>query len=91
MLGTLNGVLEVREVRLPPDAIRARAEGINELRDRVPVLTRVHVHYTLRIPPGTRPIVDRALERHVEKCPTAQSLKGAVEVDWTAEILEADG
>ncbi|MFW6201679.1 MAG: OsmC family protein [Gemmatimonadota bacterium] len=90
MLGTLNGVLEVREVRLPPDAIRARVEGVNEIRDRVPVLTRVHIHYTLRIPRGTRDIVDRALERHVDRCPTAQSLEGAVEVDWTAEIDEAD-
>ena len=33
--------------------------------------------------------VDRALARHLEKCPTAASLKGAVEVTWTADIGEA--
>jgi len=47
------------------------------------------VHYTLRIPPGTREVVDRALARHVEKCPTACSLRGAVEVTWTADIEES--
>lgn len=89
MLGTLNGALAVRNVHLEPGAIRAIAEGINEVRDGVPVLTRIHVHYTLRIPPGTREAVERALSRHKEKCPTACSLRGAVEVDWSADIDES--
>jgi uncharacterized OsmC-like protein len=57
--------------------------------DRVPVLTRIEVDYRLRIPPGSREAVDRALSRHVSKCPTAKSLEGAVEVVWTAQIEEA--
>lgn len=73
---------------LAPEAIRATAEGFNEIQDRVPVLTRIHVSYVLRIPPGSREKVDRALSTHVEKCPTARSLKGAVEVTWDAEIEE---
>ncbi len=88
MLGTLNGALAVRKVHLEPGAIRAIAEGINEVRDGVPVLTRIHVHYTLRIPSGTRETVERALARHQEKCPTACSLRGAVEVSWGADIEE---
>lgn len=63
---------------------------MNELRDRVPVLTRIHVRYRLRIPTGSRETVDRALSRHVEKCPTAASLKGAVQVTWEAEIQEEE-
>jgi uncharacterized OsmC-like protein len=73
---------------LAPDAISASVEGVNEIRERIPVLTRVHVAYRLRIPAGSRETVDRALERHVDKCPTAQTLKGAVEVTWEAEITE---
>ncbi len=88
MLGTLNGALEVRQVNLPPDAIAARAEGHHEIRDGLPVLTEIHVHYTLRIPAGSRETVDRALARHQEKCPTAATLKGAVLVRWTADITE---
>lgn len=70
--------------------MEARVEGYNEVRERLPVLTGVHVHYTLKIPPGTRESVDRALARHVEKCPTAASLRGAVEVTWSADITEGD-
>ncbi len=88
MLGTLNGALEVREVRLDPEAIEASVEGVNEVREGVPVLVEIRVHYRLRIPSGTRDRVERALERHQSKCPTAQSLRGAVQVRWTAEIRE---
>jgi organic hydroperoxide reductase OsmC/OhrA len=88
MLGTLNGALEVRGITLPPRAIRADAEGVNEVRDRVPVLTRVDVRYSLTIPPGSREVVERALATHQEKCPTARSLAGAVEVRWTADVRE---
>ena len=78
----------MREVRLPSDHIRSSVEGFNEMRDEIPVLTKIHVHYTIQIPEGTREIVDKALERHVDKCPTAQSLMGAMEITWTAEIEE---
>ena len=88
MLGTLNGALEVRQVKLPNDAIRAEVTGINEDRDGLPVLTEVRIHYHLRIPPGSRETVDRALARHQDKCPTAAALKGAVRVSWTASIVE---
>jgi organic hydroperoxide reductase OsmC/OhrA len=88
MLGTLNGALEVRQVSLPSEAIVAAVEGINEIVDRVPVLTELHVHYTLRIPAGSRETVDRALNSHQSKCPSAQSLVGAVTVSWTADITE---
>ena len=88
MLGTLNGALEARQVRLASDAIRCEVEGVNEVRDGLPVLTEVRVHYRLRIPAGTRENVDRALARHLDKCPTAASLRGAVAVSWTAEVSE---
>ena len=88
MLGTLNGALEVRQVRLEGDAIRAEVEGVNEVRDGLPVLTAIRIRYRLRIPAGTRETVERALARHQDKCPTAASLKACVAVTWTAEIEE---
>lgn len=89
MLGTLNGALEARQVKLPAEHVGCEVQGINEVRDGLPVLTEVRVHYRLRIPAGSRDTVDRALSRHLEKCPTAATLKGAVAVSWTAEIVEA--
>lgn len=50
MLGTLNGVLEAREVKLPAGAIVADVEGFNEIRDRLPVLTRIEISYRLTVP-----------------------------------------
>jgi uncharacterized OsmC-like protein len=74
---------------LDEDDIVATAEGVNEVREGIPVLTRIAIHYTLRVPAGSREKVDRALSRHVEKCPTARSLQGAVEVTWSADIEES--
>ncbi len=88
MLGTLNGALEARKINLEPHAISATVHGVNELRDGIVTLTAVQVHYTLSIPAGTRETVDRALSRHLDKCPTAQSFKGAIDVTWTAQISE---
>ncbi|MXX79394.1 MAG: hypothetical protein F4Z33_10765 [Gemmatimonadales bacterium] len=88
MLGTLNGALEVRGIRLAPEDIAAEAEGILHLRDRMPLLEEIVVHYRLRIPAEARETVDRALASHGAKCPTARSLEGAIEVTWTADIEE---
>lgn len=88
MLGTLNGALEVRGISLGNDHIKATAEGFSHLEERLVLLRRINVHYDLVIPPGTRDKVDRALSTHAEKCSTAQSLKGVVEVTWTADIRE---
>jgi organic hydroperoxide reductase OsmC/OhrA len=89
MLGTLNGGLEARGIKLGADAISADVVGENEMIEGMPTLTRITVNYTLRIPAGTRETVDRLLGKHQDKCPTANSLKGAVEVLWTADIQES--
>ena len=88
MLGTLNGALEVRGIKLPPGSIGATAEGDNDLVGGIVRLVAVRIAYRLRIPPGTRETVERALARHQEKCPTAVSLAPAVRISWTAEIEE---
>ena len=88
MAGTLVAALEVRQVKFDADAFRAEAEGVHEVRDGLPVLKEVRIRYRLRIPAGTREAVERALARHQERCPTANSLRGAVAVSWSADIEE---
>jgi hypothetical protein len=88
MLGTLNGALEVRGIKLAPDDISASATGVNDLVDGIVRLISITINYRLNIPPGTRDAVDRALSRHQEKCPTAMSLAAAVAISWTADITE---
>ena len=89
MLGTLNGALEVRGIRLAPADISADAEGVNEVVDGIVRLTEIRIAYRLRIPSGSREVVERALSRHQEKCPTAMSLAAAVKIGWTADIEES--
>lgn len=88
MLGTLVGALEARQVRLGTGDLECRVEGDNVVRDGLPVLAAVRIHYRLRIPAGTREAVDRALARHLDRCPTAATLRGAVAVTWTADVEE---
>ena len=78
----------MRGVVLPPADISASVEGVNELVDRLPVLTEIRIHYSLRIPHEVREVVERTLEKHVSKCPSAKTLEGAVRVTWTADIEE---
>ena len=86
MLGTLNGALEARGIKLAPDDISASATGANDLVDGMVRLISIAITYRLSIPPGTRDAVDRALSRHQEKCPTAMSLAAAVAISWTADV-----
>ena len=88
MLGTLVGALEVRGVVLEQDAVTAEVEGVNEIREKIPTLTGMVIRYRVCIPAGTREKADRALATHQDKCPTANSLKAAVDIQWTAEIVE---
>jgi uncharacterized OsmC-like protein len=88
MLGTLDGALEVRQVRLPVEDLVAEVEGLNEIVDGLPVLREIRVRYRLRIPADARDRVERALARHQDKCPTAATLAPSVRVSWTAEITE---
>ncbi len=88
MLGTLNGGLEARGISLSADQISAEVTGRNEVREGLPVLVGVHVHYHLSIPAGTRETVDRLLAKHQDKCPTAATLRGVVDVTWEATISE---
>ena len=89
MLGTLTAALEVRGVRLEKGAISATARGINTVENSVIRLTKIEIDYTLRVPASARETVDRALSRHQEKCPMAQSLERAVEITWRADIQDA--
>lgn len=88
MTATLEGALEAREVRLEPDDLRVEVRGINEMRGKVPVLSEIRIHYRMRIRPGDRETVEKVLDRHQEFCPSARSLRGAVEVSWTADLEE---
>ncbi len=62
--------------------------GEIEKEDGVLVIRRIHVNYKLRVPDPdeVRDTVARVLEMHVDRCPVARSLKGAIEVTTGVEF-----
>jgi len=52
------------------------------------ILRRIHVNYKLSVPnpDEVRDTVARVLEMHVDKCPVALSIKGAIEVTTEVEF-----
>ncbi len=52
------------------------------------VLRRIHVNYKLSVPDPeeVRDTVARVLEMHVDKCPVALSIKGAIDITTEVEF-----
>lgn len=70
--------------------LRADVEGEIENVDGVLRITRIRLLYHVRIPPGKRSEVERALEAYADKCPAYQSIKGCIDVSWDADLTETD-
>jgi len=71
-----------------PDDLIAEVVGDVEKEGGVLVLRRIHVNYKLSVPEPdeVRDTVVRVLEMHVDKCPVALSIKGAIGVTTAVEF-----
>jgi uncharacterized OsmC-like protein len=52
-------------------------------------ITRIQLHFDLKIPKGKRDEAERALAVFERGCPVAQTLKGCVQIDYDWEIEES--
>jgi uncharacterized OsmC-like protein len=90
MTGTLAGALEARQIPAYTGTLETEVEGdIEEGDHKVLLLTKVHIKYKLKIPPGKREQAERALALHDSRCPVSQSVQRGIQVEWSAEITEA--
>ena len=80
--------LEVRDIPAPRENVQADVEGDIEAIDKVLRITRIRVHYRLRIPSGSRDRAERAVATHAAKCPAANSISGCIDLDISADITE---
>jgi organic hydroperoxide reductase OsmC/OhrA len=78
----------VRQIPVTRESLQADVEGDIEAIDGVLRITRIRVRYRLQIPTGTREKADRALATHATKCPAANSVRGCIDLDITADITE---
>ena len=78
----------MRDIPAPRDRIQADVEGDIEAVDKVLKITRIRVRYRLRIPEGARERAERAVATHATQCPAANSVRGCIDLDITADITE---
>ncbi|MBI4476179.1 MAG: OsmC family protein [Acidobacteria bacterium] len=78
----------MRQIPVERDTIQASVEGEIDAIDRVLRITRIRVHYALRIPAGTRAAAERAIATHEEKCPAATSVRNCIQIQIAADITE---
>jgi hypothetical protein len=90
-MGTLATVLAGKKIPTFGDRFRADVEGDIEDVDGILRITKIRVHYTLKVPPGKTPEAREALRVYVEKCPGAMSVRGCIEIRDSAEIAELAG
>ncbi len=88
MTGTLKGALEARQIPAYPDKLVADVEGLVEAVNGKPRITRIKVHYDLKVPRGRRADAERAIAVHEQNCPVSQSVRHGVEVEFDGNVTE---
>ena len=88
MTGTLAGALAARKIPTHPDRLSSDVEGVIENVDGKPCITRIKVHYKVRVPRGKRADALRAIEVHEKGCPASQSVQRGIAIEWDGEVEE---
>jgi organic hydroperoxide reductase OsmC/OhrA len=91
MMGTLAKFLAERDIPTSEDRYQAHVEGDIEDVNSVLKITRIRVHYSLKIPPGKGDDARQAFEQYLPFCPGAQSVMGCIQIDHDVGIKEEEG
>jgi uncharacterized OsmC-like protein len=62
--------------------------GEVELDGNVLVIKRIHVVYKLRAPKNRQVAIKRVHNMHADHCPVARSLKGAIAISTSLELVD---
>ena len=77
----MGGALEARGIDASGGKLTADAEGEIYVEDKVLVIKRIKVHYTLRgVPDDKREAAERSHTFHASRCPVAKSLEKAIDI-----------
>ena len=81
LTGTLGGALEAGGIDASEGLLSSEAEGEIYLEDKVLVIKKIRVRYTLiGCPDDKREAADRAHAFHSSRCPVAKSVEKAIEI-----------
>lgn len=88
MTGTLAGALAARKIPTRRGTLSSEVEGFIENVDGKPLITKIKIHYSVKVPKGKRKEAVRALELHEQGCPVSQSVKRGIAIEWDGDIVE---
>jgi len=80
-MGTLAAVLAGKKIRTFKDLFKATVTGDIEDVDGVLKITRINVHYKLKVPEEKREDTKESLDTYLSLCPGAQSVIGCIEIN----------
>lgn len=88
-MGTLATVLAKKKIRTFQDRFCATVTGDIEAVEGVLKITRINVHYALKVEPEKQTDVREALDEYLVKCPAAQSVIGCIDItdEMTMEAI----
>ena len=86
MYGTLRGALAGRKIAFDRESSIATVEGRITGIGKTIRIKSIHMKYELAVPAESREATERALTLHPEGCPAHQSVQGAIEVTWEAQV-----
>jgi uncharacterized OsmC-like protein len=90
MYGTLRGALAGRKIAFERDSFTASVEGRIVGHGKTIRIRSIHLHYELAVPADTVEATERALVAHPQGCPAHESVKGAIDVTWDANVRAGD-
>jgi organic hydroperoxide reductase OsmC/OhrA len=90
MMGTLATVLAKKKIRTFQDRYMATVTGDIEEVNGVLKITRIHVHYNLKLPAEKRPDAEEAFNNYITLCPAAQSVIEAINITHDLEMADED-
>jgi organic hydroperoxide reductase OsmC/OhrA len=88
MTGLLAEALEARKIPSHSGQLESHIDGYWTETPSFVKLTRIHVHYVVRIPRERRAAAERALAVHDSKCAVSNSVRPSIEVTFDAEFIE---
>jgi organic hydroperoxide reductase OsmC/OhrA len=88
MMGTLATVLAGKKIQTPQDLYQATVTGDIEDVDGVLKITRINVHYLLKVSEEKRDDAEEAFESYLPFCPGAQSVIGCIDISHELTLMD---
>jgi len=87
MVGTFGGALAARKIDPDNKALTAEVRGEVESEDGVLVIKRIHVAHKIKAPAEARDAIERVHSVYAKKCPIYVSLRKAIEIASSYELV----